>query len=269
MDQHHILENLSTHLKNSIARAISLATSMKHAKVSLIHLLLALQEEQGSIAADILTKFNLDKQCLLFFLSKKPLADLPRKSATLEAIMPELDAPSKQTLERAMLLAYEREHSYIGTEHLLHSIFCSKDRDIAAILENLKISRKKLIDQIEIVLNSTTHFPDIDEISETFEQIQSIVEQQSALPLPGMSDAPISHIKKGNLQKKIKQPPTALEIFTVELTNKRRQQNIDPVIGREKEIERLINILCRRTKNNPVLIGEPGVGKTAIIEGLA
>ena len=266
MDQRHILDNLSTHLKNTIARAISIAASMTHPDVGLLHLLLGLMEEKGSVGSEILAKSGMDKQYLLHELSKKPRAVLPHaRNAGTTATMPELDGSAKQALERAMLLAYERAHNYIGTEHLLFGIIHSKDADATGLFEHARAQKKSLEEQLQNVLESTSHFPDLDEVSETLAELQAIAAQ----PAPIRLDAPPKSSARKRKGPVARRERTAKDVFTVELTDKKRGGAIDPVIGREKEIERLVNILLRRTKNNPVLIGEPGVGKTAIVEGLA
>ena len=259
-----LLERFSSHLRNVIAKAMSLATSLSHDQVSPTHVFLCLVEEQGSVANEILHKFSPDKRYIEYLLDKKPRLKRTEGKITT-ATVPELDKDSKKTLERAMLLSYERNHTHIGTEHLLLSLVYSGDKDIKNILRQSKIGTEEIEEYLENSLQSTSKFPDIDEVSDMMSQLEDNINSDQPMNLPPPSGIP----GKVGLPKTKKSSVSALDLFTNNLTDKRNQKNIDPVIGREKEIERVINILSRRTKNNPVLIGEPGVGKTAIAEGLA
>jgi ATP-dependent Clp protease ATP-binding subunit ClpC len=252
------IENFSNHLKNTIARSISLASSLKHELVTPAHILFTITEESGSVASEILYRTNLDPNKILEYLESLPQSENYNSQTTNLQALPELDENSKKALEKAMLIAYERKHNYIGTEHLLYGIIKIKDKDIDKILKKDKVSNEIITDEIENILNSTSHFPDMENVKEAVDQIQDITEQQ------GMPPQPLSIIKNKGSQNS-----SALFMFTTNLTDKKNAKNFDPIIGREKEIERLMHILSRRTKNNPVLVGEPGVGKTAIVEGFA
>ncbi len=259
MKPHHILDNLSTHLKNTIARAIALATSLNHAHVSTIHLLSALSEQQGALGCDILQKVGITKERITPYLSR--IDDAPKKipkDGTVTALLPELDNKSRAALEKAMVLAYEQSHSYVGTEHLLYGILHSQDPRISAVLKKANTTRAYVLEQVQISIQSTSKFPRIDDVQEFMEELQDMQSDDTGSTQPGTQ-------KMSKQKRAIK----AIEVFTTKLTDKKIQKNIDPVVGRETEVDRLIHILSRRTKNNPVLVGEPGVGKTAIIEGLA
>ena len=260
-----LLERFSTHLRNVVAKAMTLATSLSHDKVTPAHLFVTLLEEEGSVAYEILHKLSIDKNYIYKLIENNP--ELVNKNIkTQTATLPELNLAIKKILEKSMLLAYERSHNHVGTEHLLLAIVYSTDKDIKSVLNKFKIDIDSTEEQIESVLQSTSKFPDIDDVSDLMNQLEDIVGEENPKPLP----PPLPPGANPMGIPKIKRPAiTALELFTNDLTDKRNQKNIDPVIGREKEIERVINILARRTKNNPVLIGEPGVGKTAIAEGLA
>lgn len=259
MNSKQILENLSDHLKNTLARAIGLATSMNHKEVTPLHLFLSVLQEKGSIGSEILKKLKFDEKTTLDILEKKKI--LPSNSlrgSTVTATLSELSQTSKKALEKAMLLAYEYEQNYVGTEHLLFGIIHTHDEEIENLIQKTNIEFKDLEDQIINILESADKFPDVSDISNMMEEISELA----------VNNPPPVH-QATNTKTEQKNKPSALELFTVDLTRPQEQKNIDPVIGRENEIDRLINILCRRTKNNPVLVGEPGVGKTAIVEGLA
>ncbi len=264
MDPKDILNNLSTHLKNAVARAIQYAAGLHHAEVTPLHLLFAIHEEKGCLGTEILHKLNIHKDAIervvLLLPTKEHGTQLQGQTTTM--ILPELNKNARTALEKAMLLAYEYEHKYVGTEHLLFGLIQVDDTVVQDLLKDVKIPKKDIENQVNAVLSSTSKFPEIEDMNAALEEIHDIVEQQGSKETRAGSEKHThTHEKKRNV--------TALDVFTTNLTHKDAQKNIDPVVGRDLEIERLIDILCRRTKNNPVLVGEPGVGKTAIVEGLA
>lgn len=265
MNPKQILDNLSGHLKNTLARAIGFATSLKHPEVKPLHLLLSVLQEKGSLGSEILIKLKFDEKTLITILENQELhtKGSPFREQNTTATLAELSKNSKHALEKAMLLAYEYEQNYVGTEHLLYGILHTHDKEVEKIYEQMSLDEQELEDQIINILESGTKFPDIEDISNMMEEMSEIIPEQAPLQPPQPEQAPPQAETKPKSAK-----PTLLELFTVDLTAPKEQKNIDPVIGREEEIERVINILCRRTKNNPVLVGEPGVGKTAIVEGL-
>jgi len=263
MDPQNYLDNLSTNLKNAIAKAISLAASRENEHVRPLHILLVLQEQEGAIGAEVLSKLNLDKETI-----EKKLEI--NKEEVETSSLPELSDKSKQALEKAMLLAHEYNHNYIGTEHLLSGLVHCKDEEVDKILQENNLTPQDVDKQVEIILKGTARFPDLENISETLEEIKNMSKNQASLPGSGGHMKPQLFSQNQSKQNKTKQKKqSVLEMFTTELTSKKIQADIDPVIGRDTEIQRLINVLCRRNKNNPVLVGEAGVGKTAIVEGLA
>ena len=249
------LENLSTHLRNTITGGLTLATTLNHREVGPAHLLFALTEEKGSVGVEILKKLKIDKKLIFNLLSLTPKTE--KDEETNKPKIPELSETAQRALEKAMLLAYEEEHVYVGTEHLLFGIVNCEDVHIESILKQAGINIETVEEQVDIVLESTNKFPNLDDVKSTLEQISNLANSRQ-------------HTRNQSIKtKKKKKKESVLGIFTTDLTNKNSQKNLDPVIGREEEIDRIINILSRRTKNNPVLVGEPGVGKTAIAEGLA
>lgn len=243
-----ILNKFTTNLKHTLVRAINLSIQLKHPKVLPIHLLNSLSEQSGSIANEIIHKHKLEPSTLQQYVRniKWPQGD---RVFTLPQLSPE----SVQILEHAAVVAFEHQHKYIGTEHLLLSLIEMPDMQLQTIFKNQKVDVAQIKKQLLNVLKSTTRFPDLTSLFgddvENPDHVQTAErEDDSAAPT---STTP------------------ALDFFSTNLTDEAIQKDIDPVIGREEEIERLIHILSRRTKNNPVLLGEPGVGKTAIVEGLA
>lgn len=269
MDNKQFLENLSSHLKNTIARAIALAASGDADTVSPSHLLLAVSEENGSIGADILKKMNFNQtvaSSVVIAKTKKKLENSTDVAPTPLTPLPHLNPASKQVLERAMLVAYERAHTYVGTEHLLFGIIHAHDSIVDAVLAKTNINPEQIEEQLDLIFQGTSKFPSLEDVGDLMEHMQDILEEERTTPPESAPKEQKSAHKHTKTQKK---NLSAVDIFTVNLTSKQALLGIDPVIGRDKEIERVIHILCRRNKNNPILIGEPGVGKTAIVEGLA
>src|SRR3989339_830810 len=258
LNSEQLFKRFSTHLRNAVAKSISIATSLSHAEVNPLHILLALNEEGGSIAKETLHKVGLNKESASEILPSHPTLR-PTQSETATAAMPDFSMPTKKILEKAMLIAYERNHKHVGTEHLLFAIVLSKDANVSLALKQNKIDTKAVEEQLENILQTTSHFPEMEDVSNMMSQIEDSLGKGENIETP--PTAPTPQTKRTQI--------SALSVFTIDLTHKNAQRNITPVIGREREIERIINILCRRNKNNPVLVGEPGVGKTAIAEGLA
>ena len=213
-------------------------------------LLIGLIEERGSIASELLQKHgvNLERARVAF-------RGVPHVAASNVAA-PDLSPAVKRVIEKCVLAAHLHEHKYIGTEHLLSALVASDCIDIIAFFEASGTSLIALGDAVLQVLKSTSRFPEFG-------------------PEDEMQTPPGSHPQGEAAPRGVPQGParapraSALETFTRDLTQPVTADTLDPVIGRESELLRVIEILCRRTKNNPILLGEPGVGKTAIVEGLA
>ena len=152
---------------------------------------------------------------------------------------------AKKVLEYAIEEARHLNHNYVGTEHLLLGLLREQDGVAAQVLMNLGVKLEEGREEVLNLLGAGIEPDEMEEVGEGGE------EAPSASPRRGKSKTP------------------ALDSFGRDLTELAKSGELDPVIGRTKEIERLVQILCRRTKNNPVLLGEAGVGKTAIIEGLS
>ncbi|EKD49450.1 MAG: ATPases with chaperone activity, ATP-binding subunit, partial [uncultured bacterium] len=195
---------------------------------------------------------------------------------------------SKKAIEAAVNIAYKFKHKYIGTEHLLYGIMNIKNSRAERMLRNSKINFNQLQHQLGTVFKSTSKFPSLTDIFKIMNQMQTESGEQMNDQMAGMMEQTPPREQMGpmeidpseihgigqseereTIQSTQQKQKSMLEMFTTNLTSKDSQNRIDPVIGREDEIQRIVNILGRRAKNNPVLIGEAGVGKTAIVEGLA
>lgn len=243
-----VFQKFTTHSKNALKNAFSFALASGHKTVTPQHILYGLSKEKGSIALQILNKVKLDTSDI-----KKALYDENTARQTITQIG--LAPTTKKVIEKAYLIANKNKHRYIGTEHLLASIISIKDADTINFFNDQEVSVEDIRRQIDTILNSTSRFPDLSSALNYFDDKSQADEQYFG---PQGTNIPA-----------LNPQPSILEVFAVNLTDKAIQKEIDPVIGRSQEIERVIQILSRRNKNNPLLLGDPGVGKTAIVEGLA
>lgn len=259
MTPQKLIDNFSTHLKSVIARAISYASFLNHAVVEPLHLLTTLAEEKGSVGAEILKKSGIDAETLRGQGATLILA--PQAAAEDKKALPDLSPHSRQAMEKALLLAYDHGHNYIGTEHLLYGLMQTEDSGLETAFDSLGVDRTTLNEYLDATIHQAGRTGETEEVAEMFSELTQADESSE-----GQINSPKSRVSK---HPKKERAASALEYFTVNLTQPAVEKKLDPVIGRDQEIDRLINILSRRSKNNPVLIGEPGVGKTAIVEGLA
>ena len=259
-----LLSRFSTHLKETIGRAVRIATELHNPAVEPIHLLFALNGQKGAVAHEILARYKIDPKILeqiilaVPVIKNTPPAAIPGSIAEKE--LTPFSEQSRLALEKALFSAQEHNHNYLGTEHLLSSLLSLNNPPILELFKLCKVNPDELIKSVNSALDNAAQFPQMAEVAEAVERMAENMD--SEMP---MSEQLLSRSKPGRSRKK----ELALDYFAVNLTDAKLQKNIDPVIGREHEIERIIQILCRRNKNNPVLLGEPGVGKTAIVEGLA
>ncbi|MGH7561928.1 MAG: ATP-dependent Clp protease ATP-binding subunit, partial [Gemmatimonadales bacterium] len=231
--------NFTDRVRKVLQMAREEAARLHHEYVGTEHILLGLIREGEGVAAAVLTNLNVDLDDI-----QQKIEETVKKGKATSAPGPDLPYTSraKKVLELAMTEARELNHSYVGTEHLLLGLL-REEKGIAA----------QVLTDAGVTLEQSR--------AETLRLLGSDMPQapQSAAPSPP-SASPKS-------EKKSKTP--ALDHFCRDLTQLAAEGQLDPTIGRQKEIQRVMEILARRKKNNPVLIGEPGVGKTAIVEGLA
>ncbi len=230
--------NFTDRVRKVLQMAREEAARLHHEYVGTEHILLGLIREGEGVAAAVLTNLSVD----LEDIQQKIEETVKKGKAPAAAGPPDLPYTSraKKVLELAMSEARELNHSYVGTEHLLLGLLREEKGIAAQVLTDAGVS----LEQAR---------------AETLRLLGSDVPQTTkpgAQPQPG-----------GRGEKKSKTP--ALDHFCRDLTALAADAQLDPTIGRQKEIERVIEVLSRRKKNNPVLIGEAGVGKTAIVEGLA
>ena len=218
------------------------AQRFNHEYIGTEHILLGLVKEGSGVAANVLKNLDVDLRKIRIEVEK--IVQTGPDMVTMGKL-PQTPR-AKKVIEYAMDEARNLNHNYVGTEHLLLGLLREQEGVAAQVLMNLGL---KLEDVRDEVLNLLGH---------GMESAEAGSEERGGNPgaAPGQKSASRS-----------KTP--ALDSFGRDLTELAKQKKLDPVIGREPEIERVIQILCRRQKNNPVLLGEAGVGKTAIVEGFA
>jgi len=238
--------NFTERVRKVLSMARQEAIRLQHDYVGTEHILLGLIREGEGVAAHVLGNLNVD----LDQIHERVDESVRRGKATIALGELPYTNPAKKVLEFAMAEARELNHSYVGTEHLLLGLLRESKGIAAQVLNSLGVTIEEARSETLKVLGS-----DVSSAGSTGTGGGGASGPSS--PSPGQS--------RGD--KKSKTP--ALDHFCRDLTGLARQGELDPIIGRESEIQRMVEILCRRKKNNPVLIGEPGVGKTAIVEGLA
>jgi ATP-dependent Clp protease ATP-binding subunit ClpC len=235
--------NFTERVRKVLQMAREEAQRLHHEYVGTEHILLGLIREGEGVAAAVLQNLNVELDEV-----QQKIEDTVKKGKAVQATGPDLPYTSraKKVLELAMSEARELNHSYVGTEHLLLGLL-REEKGIAA----------QVLTESGINLDAAR--------AETLRLLGTEMPQQGGAATPAGSQATPAATPKSD--KKSKTP--ALDHFCRDLTQLAAESQLDPTIGRQKEIERVMEILTRRKKNNPVLIGEPGVGKTAIVEGLA
>ncbi|HEX4263633.1 MAG TPA: ATP-dependent Clp protease ATP-binding subunit [Verrucomicrobiae bacterium] len=234
------MSNFTPRAQQVLALARKEADRFNHNFVGTEHLLLGLIKLGQGVAVNVLQKMGLDLETVRMEVEKQVGTGPDQKMIGNIPYTPRV----KKVLALAAKEAKALNHTYVGTEHILLGLLREGDGVAARVLKNLDVDIEQTRQEI------------LKELDPNF----AAQEEQASAAEPGEKAPPE---KKGE----VKTP--ALKAFGRDLTEIARKGEMDPVIGRKNEIERVIQILCRRTKNNPVLLGEAGVGKTAIVEGLA
>lgn len=229
-DFQDFLQNLSDNALQSLRHADGIARATGSAYVGTEHLLLGVLAQEQSLGAKILRDAGVT-------LEKARLAmNLTAKVNLMTNIGAKgLSEAAKLTLKMSWEVAQEYAQESCGTEHIVYSILSQKNASATVLLKKMNVR-----------------------VDDTLHQLESLLNRQS---YSQNDDTGTKRRKKGK--------KTLVETYSTDLTAQAKQGKLDPVVGRETQIRRLVTILNRRTKNNPVLIGEPGVGKTAIVEGVA
>jgi len=235
--------NFTERVRKVLAMAREEAARLHHEYVGTEHILLGLIREGEGVAATVLQNLSVELDEI-----QQKIEETVKKGKAAQTTGPDLPYTSraKKVLELAMSEARELSHSYVGTEHLLLGLLREEKGIAAQVLTDAGVNLEAARAETLRILGT-----------------EAPQQQGGAAATAGSPAAPSA--PKG--EKKSKTP--ALDHFCRDLTQLATEGQLDPTIGRAKEIERVMEVLTRRKKNNPVLIGEPGVGKTAIVEGLA
>jgi len=229
-DFQEFLGNLTDNALAGIKHADAFARASGSAYIGTEHLLLGVLAQNGSMGSKILEGAGVT-------LDRARLAlNLTPKTLVISMGGKGLSETAKLTLKMAWEIAQEFNQDHCGTEHILYSLLSQKNARATTLLRDMSVDTDRLSSEVEQFLNRQQY-------------------EESG--------------KSGGRHRGRSANKSALEFFGTDLTELARNKKLDPVVGREPQIRRVITILNRRTKNNPVLIGEPGVGKTAIVEGIA
>ncbi|MBC7459369.1 ATP-dependent Clp protease ATP-binding subunit [Candidatus Saccharibacteria bacterium] len=228
------ITHLTDNARTSLHHATLIAQGYGSPYIGTEHLLLGVMAQGASVGAKILADAGVTLDRAQTALNMVPVSAVVGGLSTKS-----LSETAKLTLKMSWDIAQEFHQDYLGTEHILYSILTQKNARATVLLRDMNVNITDIVSELEEYL---------DRQGESYSQVddEAILESKK---IP---------VKKG-----------ALGTFGTDLTLKAKQGKLDPVIGRAEQEERMVTILSRRTKNNPVLIGEPGVGKTAIVEGLA
>ena len=241
------MNNFTPRAQQVLALARKEADRFHHNYVGTEHLLLGLIKLGQGVAVSVLQKMGLDLETVRAEVEKQ--VGVGQESKTPVGSIP-YTPRVKKVLALAGKEAKALNHSYVGTEHILLGLLREGEGVAARVLKTLEVDIERTRNEI---------------LRELDPQFSS---GQGDAPAAGSGGEEVAPRSGGEGDKKEVKTP-ALKAFGRDLTELARKGEMDPVVGRQKEISRVIQILCRRTKNNPVLVGEAGVGKTAIVEGLA
>ncbi|WP_428390081.1 ATP-dependent Clp protease ATP-binding subunit [Mucisphaera sp.] len=234
-----MFERFTDRARKVMALANQEAQRFNHEYIGTEHILLGLVKEGSGVGANVLKNLDVDLRKVRLEVEK-----LVKSGPDMVTMGKLPQTPrAKKVIEYAIEEARNLNHNYVGTEHVLLGLLREHEGVAAQVLMNLGLKLEEVREEVLNLLGAG-------------------VEPEEATASPGKSSGEPSG--KGGKSK-----TPALDSFGRDLTELAKEGTLDPVIGRAEEIERLVQILCRRSKNNPVLLGEAGVGKTAIVEGLA
>lgn len=243
------MNNFTPRAQQVLALARKEADRFNHNYIGTEHVLLGLIKLGQGVAVSVLQRMGLDLESVRMEVEKEVGTGPDQKSTTNIPYTPRV----KKVLALANKEAKQLNHSYVGTEHILLGLLREGEGMAARVLTSLNVDLQTT--RNEVLAEIDPNFSTDDSNSDSDDDFE--FEDDDEIDLDAGDEA----------EGKTKTP--ALKAFGRDLTKMAQAGELDPVIGRAPEIERVIQILCRRTKNNPVLVGEAGVGKTAIVEGLA
>lgn len=247
-----MFDKFTNRAKQVIKLAKKEAQRLNHNYLGTEHILLGLLKLGQGVAVNVLRNLNIDFETVRAEV-EKVVGFGPEIQVYGD---PALTGKVKKVFEFANEEAANLNHNYVGTEHLLLGLLRQTDGVAAQVLENLNVNLKEVRKEV---------LKELENFNLQLPPMGSAGSPPPSTPPQSRQPPPFEKTQGGNGTDKM----PALKAYGYDLTERCREGKMDPVIGRKEEVERLILILCRRRKNNPVLVGEAGVGKTAIVEGLA
>ena len=244
-----IQNKFTSHLKGVIKTAEDVAREFKHQAIDTEHIIFGILSQEGSVGSNMLGGEKINLKAL-----RQAIDKLPQKKEWKEELSDEV----KDIFKKAVLIASRYQHTYLGTEHLLYAILISKNKKTVALFSAIGFNPQKLKERLQATMEGTTRFFDLIGLFNSPAKVPLGTGKISSLLGGGTMPEMSSDTKQ-----------SALEYFCTDLVGEFEEGKSDPIIGREEETKRLMNILNRKTKSNPILVGEPGVGKTAVVRGLA
>lgn len=236
-------DKLSKNLRESLKAAHHKAKEQHATKVDVPYFLYGLFSQKNSVASDLLRQYTITAADIEKIFVPVANDSKKKKQATTVILAPAV----KEIISRAFILALKHKHIFVGTEHCIAVLLDNPPTLLNQFFTLYSIDKAKLLTQVKALLRGNSKFP---ELTRQFNEGSNFDD----LDLPFTGEDP-----KQN----------SIDQFATNITEETYQKNINPVVQRDREMDRLIQILCRKDKNNPVILGEPGVGKTALVEGLA
>jgi len=281
MNDFNHFDKFTKEAKRALIVAQEKAKESKLNYVGTEHLLIGILMQENSLGASILLNFGVSIDNVNLVLKTVGRTNVPTSNPADAGSG--LSGFAKEVIEGAVKTAHEFGHSFVGTEHLLYALVSQENTAATVILENMKVAPADIKEQIMEIFERAKQFPQgesgdasVAEKNPKDAQMMNPIEffltgLQGVLNGKQGNQGP-QYAKSATATKKQvdkKSGTPALDYFTSDLVEEAKKGEMSPIVGRDKEIERMISILSRKTKNNPVLIGESGVGKTAVCEGLA
>ena len=249
-----IQNKFTSHLKSVIKTAEDISREFRHQSIGTEHIVFGILSQGGSIGSNVLGTEKINLKALRQIIDKLPKT---------KAWKPKLSDELKNIFKKSVLVASKYKHTYIGTEHLLYAILDDNNKKVTDIFSLIGFKPDKLKEQLKRIMEGSSRFFDVVDLFGSSLKVQKVPSKIGN----NLNSGIISEMSSGSSFAGAKQ--SALDYFCVDMVREFEEGNVDPIIRRDEEIKRLINVLNRKTKNNPILIGEPGVGKTAIAQGLA
>ncbi|WP_420558035.1 ATP-dependent Clp protease ATP-binding subunit ClpA [Roseovarius sp.] len=242
------MPSFSNTLEQAIHAALALANARQHEFATLEHLLLALIDEPD--AARVMKACSVETEDLRTTLVEFIDDDLSNLVTDIEGSEAVPTAAFQRVIQRAAIHVQSSGRTEVTGANVLVAIFAERESNAAYFLQEQDMTR---YDAVNFIAHGVAKDPDYGE----------------SRPVQGVGEEDSEQTKSSSEGEQVENGESALAKYCVDLNEKSRQGDVDPLIGRDSEVERCIQVLCRRRKNNPLLVGDPGVGKTAIAEGLA